>query len=246
MLRASKFCRGCRLTRRTFSTAASAFSSLRERIRSADLEAYLTGSLLPSHARDSFFTMRALSLELEGVREGARGNATMGHARMTFWRDLIRRAFAVAAGDGGMPAGSAAAAAHPLFEPLARSVARHGHSRRWLDRLVDAHDNDLDGPGLNDPRDLEALAEATESSLLYLSLEACGVRDPHADRAASHVGRAKGIAAVLRTLPSSLRTGRLHLLPLQVLKAVRARAARCRGLRSYEAHPSTPPYCSTD
>lgn len=36
--------------------------------------------------------------------------------------------------------------------------------------------------------DVENYAESTASSLLYLTLESCGVKNVHADHAASHVG----------------------------------------------------------
>jgi NADH dehydrogenase [ubiquinone] 1 alpha subcomplex assembly factor 6 len=41
-------------------------------------------------------------------------------------------------------------------------------------------------------------AENTASSLMYLTLEALGIRDNHADHAASHVGKALGIVTLLR------------------------------------------------
>lgn len=36
--------------------------------------------------------------------------------------------------------------------------------------------------------DVEAYAEETASSIFYLTLEACGVRNESADHAASHLG----------------------------------------------------------
>ena len=200
-------------------------STLQQRVRSGDSEAYLCGSLLPSRARGSFFAMRALNIEVAGVRDAVRGNAAMGRVRMAFWRDLVG---AVCAPAGGAAAAAAAApsqfSAHPLFEPLQEAVAAHGHTRRWLDRLVDARDADLDGRAPATVAAMEAYFEATQGSLLYLTLEALGVREAGADHAASHVARAAGIATLLRSLPVHARLGQQYL-PLDILEKVRAGGA---------------------
>ena len=49
------------------------------------------------------------------------------------------------------------------------------------------------------------------SSMLYLALEACGVRDDDADHAASHIGRAASIATVVRALPVHARLGQRYI-----------------------------------
>jgi phytoene/squalene synthetase len=57
----------------------------------------------------------------------------------------------------------------------------------------------------------EVFAEQTNSTMLYLALEAVGVRDVHADHAASHVGKAVGLCAMLRSLPVHCRQGQVFL-----------------------------------
>lgn len=62
----------------------------------------------------------------------------------------------------------------------------------------------------------EIFAEQTNSTLLYLALEAVGVRDVHADHAASHIGKAVGLCALLRSLPVHCRQGQVFL-PAKIL-----------------------------
>jgi phytoene/squalene synthetase len=132
--------------------------------------------------------MRALNLELAGIRDAARNNASTGRMRIAFWRELIAAAFerageVVAAGrvptsfapPAGAPAWRRGVEAHPLFVPLVTAAASHAHTRRWLERMVDARDRDLDGRPPESLADLERHAEDTVASLLYLALEACGV-----------------------------------------------------------------------
>ncbi|GCB67635.1 hypothetical protein scyTo_0012169, partial [Scyliorhinus torazame] len=50
-------------------------------------------------------------------------------------------------------------------------------------------------------KDLESYAENAQSSLIYLVLEVLGVKNIHADHAASHIGKAQGIVTCLRATP---------------------------------------------
>lgn len=50
----------------------------------------------------------------------------------------------------------------------------------------------------NSLEDMEKYAEKSVSSVYYLILEGCGVKNVHADHAASHLGKAQGITQQLR------------------------------------------------
>lgn len=58
-------------------------------------------------------------------------------------------------------------------------------------------------------------AEYTASSLLYLTLEAMGIRDATADHAASHIGKATGIVTILRGTRYHANNGTLYI-PLDI------------------------------
>ena len=68
-------------------------------------------------------------------------------------------------------------------------------------------------------KDLEAYSENTASSILYLLLEALGVRSHETDHIASHIGKAMGITTVLRGLPEQLNQRRMYL-PSEILAKV--------------------------
>lgn len=50
----------------------------------------------------------------------------------------------------------------------------------------------------NSLEDMEKYTERTVSSVYYLILEGCGVKNLNADHAASHLGKAQGIVQHLR------------------------------------------------
>ncbi|XP_057388144.1 NADH dehydrogenase (ubiquinone) complex I, assembly factor 6 isoform X2 [Balaenoptera acutorostrata] len=62
-------------------------------------------------------------------------------------------------------------------------------------------EKNLDDKAYRNIQELENYAENTQSSLLYLTLEILGIKDLHADHAASHIGKAQGIVTCLRATP---------------------------------------------
>ncbi|XP_069813408.1 NADH dehydrogenase (ubiquinone) complex I, assembly factor 6 isoform X2 [Dendropsophus ebraccatus] len=84
---------------------------------------------------------------------------------------------------------------------LSQAVQKHKLTKRWLTRVIDEREKNLDDRAYRNIKELETYAENTQSSLLYLTLEALGVRDVHADHAASHIGKAQGILTCLRAVP---------------------------------------------
>ena len=113
----------------------------------------------------------------------------------------------------GGKGGSASGSGHPVASALAG--VRKGLSVAWLRRIVDARVAHLGGSPFISVAQLEKHAENTAASLLYLQLEALGIRSVHADHAASHIGKAVGIATLLRATPfhASRRT---FLLPSDI------------------------------
>ncbi|OLL23746.1 NADH dehydrogenase (ubiquinone) complex I, assembly factor 6 [Neolecta irregularis DAH-3] len=77
--------------------------------------------------------------------------------------------------------------------------------------MVAARHAALGDPPCPTLRALEAYADATHSSLLYLLLEALSFRSTALDHAASHIGKAAGIAALLRALPLLASRGSVPL-----------------------------------
>ena len=68
-------------------------------------------------------------------------------------------------------------------------------------RVISAREQYSDGRPYQDLEALERYAENTYSTLMYLTLQALPMNSVAADHIASHIGKASGIAAVLRGLP---------------------------------------------
>lgn len=108
---------------------------------------------------------------------------------------------------------------HPVALALTDSLRRSKLSTSWLMRLVQAREEDLEGRTMYTLTDLDKWAEANHSTLLYLQLEMLGIRDVHADHAASHLGKATGIVATLRGAAFHARHRRSYI-PAEVAAKV--------------------------
>ena len=106
-----------------------------------------------------------------------------------------------------------ALAASPPKEPVAillakaaddlhrRSGGKARLSKIWFHRIINTREAQLGNPPYPTLSALESYAENTYSAMLYLTLSALPQASITTDHIASHIGKAMGIAAVLRGIP---------------------------------------------
>jgi len=136
--------------------------------------------------RGPLLTLRAFNVETSLVYDHAK-SSMMVMMRMQWWRDAVNAAY-----KGKSPN-------QPVMTALAEVLRQVPLTRYRLQRIITAREEDLLRTAA--PESVEALesyAEGTASQLLYLQLEAAGIADAACDHVASHVGKAVGLAALLR------------------------------------------------
>ncbi|XP_036930241.1 NADH dehydrogenase (ubiquinone) complex I, assembly factor 6 isoform X1 [Acanthopagrus latus] len=157
-------------------------------VRSRDYDGFLSSLLLPKEARRSSLALRAFNVELAQVKDSV-SQKTIGLMRMQFWKAAIEEIYRDDPPN------------QPVSAELWRAVKKHYLTKRWLLRIITEREKDLDDRAYRSLQELEAYSENTQSSLIYLLLECLGVKDVHADHAASHIGKAQGIVTSLRATP---------------------------------------------
>ncbi|XP_069076600.1 NADH dehydrogenase (ubiquinone) complex I, assembly factor 6 isoform X1 [Pleurodeles waltl] len=157
-------------------------------VRTRDHEGFLCSLLLPPESRSSALALKAFNVELAQVKDIV-SQKNIGLMRMQFWRTAVEDIYHD----------------NPPHQPVAmqlwKAVKQHNLTKRWFTRIIDEREKNLDDRAYRSIVELEKYAENTQSSLLYLTLETLGVKDVHADHAASHIGKAHGIITCLRAVP---------------------------------------------
>ncbi|MCJ1267365.1 hypothetical protein MMC22_007250 [Lobaria immixta] len=161
-----------------------------------DSPSYTLQTFIPSPTRTAYLAIRALNVELARIPDTTSSPA-IGNMRLQFWRDNINSTFA------GQPPKHPVSIllSHALSSLSARNTGSGQLSKPWFLRLVSAREQYLSNPPYPSLDALEQYAENTYSTLLYLTLGAIPLSSLAADHLASHIGKATGIAAVLRGIP---------------------------------------------
>ncbi|XP_023844789.1 NADH dehydrogenase (ubiquinone) complex I, assembly factor 6 isoform X3 [Salvelinus sp. IW2-2015] len=134
---------------------------------------------------------------------------TIGLMRMQFWKTTVEEIYR-----DDPPV-------QPVSAELWRAVKKHYLTKRWMLRIISEREKDMEDRAYRNLQELEAYSDNTQSSLLYLLLESLGVKDVHADHAASHIGKAQGIVMCLRATPYNSSRRKVYL-PMDICMLHRA------------------------
>jgi NADH dehydrogenase [ubiquinone] 1 alpha subcomplex assembly factor 6 len=163
-------------------------------VQNRDRESYLCGLLMPSFSRQSYFAIRALNVELASIKDGSvsrkvggaqfdeSGGSMALRIRIQWWRQALNQIY----GDSPVSTDETASQdflasmAHsswknPVVRVLDQAVHESNLTRRFLERLLEAREADLDIRQEESMDDAILYSESTFSSLLYLSLETTNV-----------------------------------------------------------------------
>ncbi len=175
---------------------ASARTFCLSTLRKSDTPSSLLLPYIPSHARDAYIALRAFNIEVARTADTT-STPTIGSLRLQFQRDAVTKALA-----GTPPKQPIALLLAYAAEALeARTEGKGRWSKSWFMRIIDTREKYLSNPPYPNIEALESYAENTYSTLMYLTLQALPMASLTADHVASHIGKATGIAAVLRGLP---------------------------------------------
>lgn len=162
-------------------------------VQNRDRESYLCGLLMPSKARKSYFAIRAFNAELASIKDGSQSkrpefNQTDGvgvtsaalKLRTQWWRNALKQIYGENVSETASPDDLVAALAtscwkNPVVRVLDEAVHDSDLTRRFLERLLEAREADLDVQQVDTMDDAVTYAENTFASLLYLSLETTDV-----------------------------------------------------------------------
>jgi NADH dehydrogenase [ubiquinone] 1 alpha subcomplex assembly factor 6 len=179
--------------------AISGRSPLAALVRRHDPDRYQTALFAPAGRREALFALYAFNYEIARVRESVT-QPMLGQIRLQWWREVVDAAYT-----GAMPR------QHEVAAPLAAAIREHALTRAHFDRLIDTRERDLADEPPADLAALEAYAEGTSATLLYLAIEVLGVAEAGVVAAAREVGIGYAVAGLLRAVPFHARAGRCYI-----------------------------------
>lgn len=178
------------------SELGAAFRHCVEVVRLRDYEAYLCTLHLPKPFIPIAFAVRALNAETGSV-VGSADSVDAARMRLMWWRRAIDGLTTRSDDDAHVEA----VGQHPVLVALGAALgnAPSARAKTWMKRMIDARITDASASGPpGSVMDLERYASDAHGSALTLALDACGIRNADADHAASHLGKAIGLSALLR------------------------------------------------
>ncbi|MBU8876235.1 squalene/phytoene synthase family protein [Reyranella sp. MMS21-HV4-11] len=138
-------------------------------VRGADRERFLGALFAPEPRRSGLLSLLAFDHELARTRSVTR-EPMLARIRLEWWREAIAEA-----------AGAGKPRAQPIVESLSETVRRHGLQREALVRLIDAREEEIEGP-------LDVMMAG--HALADLELAVLGVDDAPSRQAAHAIGAA--------------------------------------------------------
>lgn len=177
------------------STNITPADEVRSMLETTDRPSYLASGFFPAPLRAHYLAIRAFNAEVARIADSV-DNELMARIRIAWWRDSIRSTF-----QGRPPKNpTMIAIADAIHDPI---VQRNGGLvEHHFVSICDARESDLTAPVAPPTlEEVELYAERTSSRLYYLSLNLIGVSSPAVDEAFSHLGKARGIAQMLSSMP---------------------------------------------
>ncbi|XP_062545008.1 NADH dehydrogenase (ubiquinone) complex I, assembly factor 6 homolog [Armigeres subalbatus] len=162
-------------------------------VRQYDKENFLCTLLLKNPERRSALAIRAFNVEIARIT-GTVSDDKIGQMRLKFWEETIDKLF---------KNDLKHVPEQPVIQELKTAIDAQKLTKRYFQRLISARLNA--NLRFVTTKQMEEYAENSVCSVLYLLLEAHGVRNVHADHAASHLGKAQGIVNLLRSIPHQER-----------------------------------------
>ncbi|CAB9510376.1 complex I, assembly factor 6 [Seminavis robusta] len=194
-------------------------------VRDRDREGYLCGLLMPKKVQQEYFALLAFNVELASVKQGSarlRGgadNSTLAvQLKFQRWKDLLDAVYTGSSTLEQAATSLSSFAADPVAASLARAIHDKELTRRFLERLIEAREADVDVVQWNTMQEVTRYAEESVSSRLYLTLECLGIRNDDADIVASHAGVGMGVLVNLRAAPVRVVMGEIPI-PVELLPA---------------------------
>ncbi len=155
-------------------------------VKNNDYYRYICCLFAPEYLRERLFTLYAFNHEIAKVKDIV-SEPMIGMIRLAWWREALDEIYS-----------GKQVRKHEVTRPLQELVNETGLPREFLEKIIDAREQELN---LITPANIEALKQyidATSTSLLLASLYIVGIKDKPATDIAYHIGTAYSLVGIMR------------------------------------------------
>ncbi|XP_049870226.1 NADH dehydrogenase (ubiquinone) complex I, assembly factor 6 isoform X2 [Pectinophora gossypiella] len=142
--------------------------------------------------RSPALVVRAFNVEISRIQDQTSDPQTAAF-RLQFWQDILKKIFVKEQVFQNIPA-------NPIAQELFKVSSAYSLSKRHLEKLITSRRDLLQTKLFRNLEDIEKYADDSVSSIYYLLLSVANIANVHADHAASHLGKAQGLANILRSV----------------------------------------------
>jgi phytoene synthase len=182
---------------------SDAFAHCERLVREVDKDRFLAALFAPEERRPALLALYAFDIEVARVPTMAK-QAIAGEIRLQWWREVLQ----------GQRDDEARA--NPVAAALIETMDKYRLARTTLVDLADARTFDLYSDPFATITELEAYAEASRAPVTMCAAAILGIIGTKVPTAARHAAIATVICDLLRSFPSRVSRGHLHV-PLDVL-----------------------------
>lgn len=151
-------------------------------------------------ARRDALTIRAFNIEISRIPSSTAIDHKISLMRLKFWEEVVTKLF---------DKNNSLLPSHPVISELSLVLKKTKFTKRNFDKLI--HARKIQNLNFISTKQMENYAEETVSNVYYLLLEVVNCRNVTADHFASHLGKAQGIANILRSIHSQHHTQHLPI-----------------------------------
>lgn len=186
------------------TTRKSNFDYCTELVKTNHYNAYIETILLPQSIMRASFAVKSFNIELQSIGKSQVKDTRVAQGKILFWKEQIDKIFNSIKETQVDPTNKENEKKSKFFEPvsneLAYAIRAHNLSKIWFTRMIEGRKHFFSVNQFKNIEELEKCADASMSSVYYILFGCMNVKNVDCDHAASHLGKAQMIGAVVKNL----------------------------------------------
>jgi NADH dehydrogenase [ubiquinone] 1 alpha subcomplex assembly factor 6 len=186
------------------TTRKSNFEYCTELVKTNHYNAYIETILLPQNIMRASFAVKSFNIELQSIGKSQIKDNRVAQGKIVFWKEQIDKIFnsikEIQLDQNDQQNKKQLKFFEPVSNELAHAIRAHNLSKIWFTRMIEGRKHFFSVNQFKNIEELEKCADASMSSIYYILFNCMNIKNVDCDHAASHLGKAQMITAVVKNL----------------------------------------------